>query len=203
MRIALLCLVAAAPAVQQRIDPALVEKFRTLTPEQKTKLRERVEALKKLTPEERRRLTENLDKYRALAPERQKAVRERMEKMNPDERKRAAELATGFFRWMNARYGEVRFPRSAFFRWTAARHPAAIEELKELDPLARKDAFLRLAHDYRVFRLQQIRMHARRHGCAAAEELKALEDEDFGRFWEAAEKLGRRCAPKPAERKTR
>jgi hypothetical protein len=199
LSIALLCLATVAPDVQDRprIDPALVERFRALTPEQKLRLKERVEALRKLSPEERRRLTENLDKFRAMAPERQKALRERMEKMNPDERKRAAELATGFFRWMNARYGEVRFPRSAFFRWTAARKPEAFEELKALDPLARTDAFLKLAHEYRVVRLQQLHQHARRHRCATPAELKSLEDEDFGTFWEAAEKFVRRCSPKP------
>src|SRR5688572_26932707 len=105
--LALLIAAAAAPADQDAarptIDKALIEKFRALTPEQKARLKERVESLRKLSPTERHRLAENLDKFRALAPERQKVVRERLEKMSPEERRKAVEVAAGFFRWMNAR----------------------------------------------------------------------------------------------------
>src|SRR5688500_7583377 len=96
-RLAFLFLLAAAPAVQDkpRIDKALIEKFRALTPEQKARLRDRVEALRQMSPAERRRLAENLEKFRALAPERQKAMRERLEKMTPEERKKSVELAAG------------------------------------------------------------------------------------------------------------
>ncbi len=212
LRLVLLCLVAAVPAAQEKdrppIDRALVEKFKALTPEQKARLQERVEALRRLSPVERRRLVENLEKFRALEPERQKALRERLEKMDPEERRKAVELAAGFFRWMNARYGEPKFPRGAFFRWLSAKRPEALEEMKGLDPLARKDAFLKLAHEYRVIRIQQLRQHAKRHGCVSAEDVQALEGEDFGAFWEGAEKLARRCpnaskppGPRPSDKR--
>src|SRR5688500_6899065 len=122
-RLALVILVAAAPAVQEparpKIDKAMIAKFLSLTPEKKARLKERVEALKQLAPEERRRLRENFEKFRSLAPERQKALREKLEKMDPEERRKGVELAQGFFRWMNARYGEPKFPRAPFFRWVA------------------------------------------------------------------------------------
>lgn len=202
LRLAILLGLACAPAAQDQparpaIDRALLEKFRGLTPEQKARLRERVEAVRKLSPEERHRLIENLERFRSLAPERQKALRERLEKMDPDERRRQADLATGFFRWMQARYGPVRFPRQGFFRWVALRRPEALEELKALEPLPRKDAFLKLAHEYRVVLIQQLRQHARRHGCITTEQLQALEAEDFGPFWEGAEKLARACPNAP------
>jgi hypothetical protein len=197
IRLALLCVLAAVPADQEparpHIDKTLIEKFKALTPEQKARLKERVEALRRLPPAERRRLAENLEKFRALAPERQKALKERAEKMDPEERRKAVQLASGFFRWMNSRYGELRFPRAPFFRWVAAKRPEAFAELKGLEPLPRKDAFLRLAHEYRVVRLQQLSQHARRHGCITAGDVAALEAEDFGKFWEAAETLSRRC----------
>ena len=195
-RIALVLLVAAAPAVQDpprpAIDKAMIAKFRSLTPEQKARLKERVEALRQLSPVERRRLAENLEKFRALAPERQKAMREKLEKMDPEERRKAVELAQGFFRWMNARYEEPNFPRAPFFRWIAAKRPEALNELKQLDPMARKDAFLKLAHEYRVVLIQQLRAHARRHGCITPEQFRELESEDFGKFWERAEALAPR-----------
>jgi len=195
--LALACVAGTQESPRPRIDRALLEKFHKLTPEQKARLKERVEAVRKLAPEERRRLIENLEKFHSLAPERQKVLRDRLEKMEPDERRRQAELATGFFRWMQARYGAVRFPRQGFFRWVALRRPEAFEELKSLEPLPRKDAFLRLAHEYRVFLIQQFRQHERRHGCVTAEQIQALEAEDFGPFWEGAERLGRACSSAP------
>jgi hypothetical protein len=188
---------AAQEGSKPKIDRALVERFRLLNPEQKELLRKRLEAVRKLTAEERERLHENLERFRSLPAERQKALRERLEKMTPDERKRMAELATGFFRWMQARYGEVRFPRQPFFRWAAARRPEALEELKGLEPGPRKDAFLKLAHEYREFMIQQLRQHARRHGCVPASQLQELEAEDFGSFWQAAERLARSCPNAP------
>jgi len=188
---------AAQEESKPKIDRALVERFRLLKPDQKEQLRKRLDAVKKLTPEERRRLHENLERFRALSKERQKALRERLEKMTPDERKQTAELATGFFRWMQARYGEVRFPRQAFFRWAAARRPEALEEMKGLEPGPRKDAFLKLAHEFREFLIQQLRQHARRHACVSASQLQGLEAEDFGAFWPAAEQLSRACPNAP------
>src|SRR5262245_18584263 len=182
-RLALLCFLAAAPAVQEadrpHVDKALVEKFRALTPEQKSRLKERVEALRRLPPAERRRLAENLDKFHALAPERQKAVREHVEKMDPEERRQAVELASGFFRWMNARYGPVKFPRQTFFRWAAARRTADFQGLKDLEPGPRIDALLRLAHDYRMTVTQQLRQHVRRHGCVPEQRVQALDEFSF------------------------
>lgn len=205
--LALACLAAAAPAVQEKprppIDKALIEKFRALTPEQKARLKERVEALRQLSPGERRRLAENLEKFQSLPPERQKAMREKLQTMSPEDRKRAAELAHGFFRWMQARYGQVRFPRAAFFRWAAVKRTAAFEGLKDLEPGPRTDALLRLAHEYRGVVLLQLRQHAKRHGCYSEEDVRAVEDQNFGDFWEAAETLGRRCPkapPRPAPR---
>jgi hypothetical protein len=189
IRLALLLLVAAAPAVQESrpaIDKALVEKFRALTPQQKARLKERVEALRQLSPGERRRLAENLEKFRALAPERQKAMRERLEKMDPEDRRKAVELAAGFFRWMQARYGPVRFPRQAFFRWAAARRAPVFQGLKDLEAGPRIDALLKLAHEYRPVHSQQLRQHARRHKCLTQEEVQALDDLTFERFWEDA-----------------
>lgn len=200
LRLALLVAVAAGPAVQESprpIDKALVEKFRALTPQQKARLKERVEALRQLSPAERRRLAENLDKFRALAPERQKAMRERLEKMDPEERRKAVELAAGFFRWMQARYGTVRFPRQAFFRWAAARRAPVFQGLKDLEPGPRIDALLRLAHEYRTVVSQQLRQHARRHGCVTPDEVQALDDLTFEEFWEGAEGIGRRCPKAP------
>jgi hypothetical protein len=197
LRLALIFLVAAAPAVQEKprppIDKALIERFRSLTPEQKARLKERVESLRQLPPAERVRLAENLEKFRALAPERQKALRERVEKMDPEERRKSAELAAGFFRWMRARYGQVRFPRQAFFRWAAARRTPVFQGLKDLDPGPRTDALLRLAHDYRTVLTQQMRQHSRRHGCVPENEIQSLEELNFGEFWEAAEQIKSRC----------
>ena len=195
--IAILILAVASPAMQEkprpRIDKALVEKFRALSPEQKARLKERVEALRQVAPAERRRLLENLDKFRSLTPDRQKAVRERLETMTPEDRKRAAELAHGFFRWMQARYGQVRFPRQAFFRWAASRRAEAFEGLKDLEAGPRTDALLRLAHEYRGVVMQQHLQHSRRHRCYSADDVQALEEQNFGEFWEGAETLARRC----------
>ena|SRR5688572_556915 len=201
-------LVANQESPRPAIDKALVERFRSLTPEQKARLREKVEALRKLTPAERRRLAENLDKFRALAPERQKAVRDRLEKMSPEERRQAMELAAGFFRWMNARYGQIQFPRQAFFRWAAARRAREFQGLKDLEPGPRIDALLRLAHEYRAAHAQQLRQHARRHGCAAPESLQSLDDLTFEDFWREADAVVRRCpktapAPRPADKRDR
>jgi len=207
--IALLGLFAAVQDdARPAIDKALVERFRALSPEQKARLREKVETLRKLTPAERRRLAENLDKYRALAPERQKAVRERLEKMTPEDRRKAVELASGFFRWLNARYGPIHFPRQAFFRWAAARRSVAFQGLKDLEPGPRIDALLRLAHEYRAAVTLQLRQHARRHGCAPPEQAQALEDLTFEDFWKEADSLSRRCpksapGPRPAEKRDR
>jgi hypothetical protein len=198
-------LVANQESPRPAIDKALVERFRSLTPEQKARLRERVEALRKLSPAERRRLAENLDKFRALAPERQKAVRDRLERMSPEERRQAMELAAGFVRWMNARYGPLQFPRQAFFRWASARRPQEFQGLKVLEPGPRIDALLRLAHEFRGAHTQQLRQHARRHGCAASESLQDLEDLTFEDFWKEADAVARRCprtapGPRPEKR---
>jgi hypothetical protein len=198
--IALMIAAAVLPAQDKprpAIDRALVEKFKALTPEQKARLKERVEALKSLPPWERRRLTENLDKFRALPPERQKAVREKLAKMDPGERKKAFEVAAGFFRWMNARYGAMPFPRQPFFRWAAARRPEVFQSLKDLEPGPRIDALLRLAHEYRAVSAQQIRQHGRRHGCVTVEETQPLDDLPFEEFWERADQLRRKCPGAP------
>ena len=201
LRIALLIAAAVAPADQETarpsIDKSLIEKFKALTPEQKARLKERVESLRKLSPTERRRLAENLDKFRALAPEHQKVVRERLEKMDPEDRKKAVELAAGFFRWMNARYGQVKFPRQAFFRWAAAKRTAEFQGLKDLEPGPRIDALLRLAHDYRMTVTQQLRQHAKRHGCVPESRVEALGELSFDEFWEGAESIGRECPKAP------
>lgn len=199
-RIALMIAAALLPAQEKPrpgVDRALVEKFKALTPEQKARLRERVEALKRLSSTERGRLAENLDKFRALAPERQKAVREKLEKMSPEERKKAVELASGFFRWMNARYGPVPFPRQAFFKWAAVRRPQEFQGLKDLEPGPRVDALLRLALEYRTAVSLQLRQHARRHGCATAEETQQLDEAAFEVFWERADQVRRKCPGTP------
>lgn len=199
--IALLIAAAVAPSDQDsarpNVDKALIEKFRALTPEQKARLKERVEALRKLSPTERHRLSENLDKFRALAPERQKVVRERLEKMSPEERRKTVELAAGFFRWMNARYGPVKFPRQAFFRWAAAKRTAEFQGLKDLEPGPRVDALLRLAHDYRTTVTQQLRQHVLRHGCDPDSRAASLDDKAFEDFWVEAEDIGRKCPKAP------
>ena len=128
--------------------------------------------------------------------------------MSPEERRQAVELAAGFFRWMNARYGQVHFPRQAFFRWAAARRAPAFQGLKDLEPGPRIDVLLRLAHEYRVALALQIRQHVRRHGCASAEQVEALDDLTFEDFWKEAESLNRRCpkaapGPRPADKRDR
>lgn len=201
IRIALLAVVATLPAVQERerpaIDRELVEKFRALTPEQKERLRRKVEALRSLAPGERRRLSENLDRFRSMPAERQKAVRERLDKMTAEDRKRANEIAHGFFRRMHARYGPVKFPRGPFFKWAATRRADVFEGLKDLEEGPRADALLKLAHEYRGVVQAQHRQHARRHGCVTQEEAQALEDLPFADFWAAAEALQKRCPNVP------
>lgn len=204
IRIALLAVVAALPAVQEKerpaIDRELVEKFRALTPEQKERLRRRVEALREMAPGERRRLAENLDRFRSMPADRQKAVRDRLEKMTPEERRRANEIAHGFFRRINARYGPVRFPRGPFFRWAATRRAEVFEGLKDLGEGPRADALLKLSHEYHGVFQAQLRQHARRHACVPEEDAKVLEDLTFADYWAAAEALQKLCpnAPKRA-----
>jgi hypothetical protein len=203
IRLVLIVAVAGLPILQEQekeaapIDPALVEKFRALSPEQKERLRRRVEALREIAPGERRRLQENLDRFRSMPPERQKAVRERLAKMSPEELRRANEIAHGFFRRMHARYGPVRFPRGAFFRWAAGRKAAEFETLKDLDDGSRADALLKLAHEYRGVLQGQVRQHARRHGCYTEKQAQDLEDLAFGDFWGEAEKLQKSCPNAP------
>ncbi|MBI4564896.1 MAG: DUF3106 domain-containing protein [Planctomycetes bacterium] len=183
-----------------RVHRSLLERFKKLTPAQKERLRERLEIIKKMTPEERRRLRENLRRFRELPPARRRRIVERFEKMTPEERRRAIELASGFFRWMHGRFGVDRFPRRAFFGWMRARHRDALEKLKQLEPGPRKDEFLKLAHEYRVFRLKQIRDHAGRHGCIQEKELQGLTEASFPEFWVDLERLSLQC-PKRHPRK--
>ncbi|MFZ2937452.1 MAG: DUF3106 domain-containing protein, partial [Candidatus Omnitrophota bacterium] len=56
---------------EPRIDSALIEKWKSLSPEEKELLRERHKALKNMAPQQRQALKENLDKFKQLPPERQ------------------------------------------------------------------------------------------------------------------------------------
>ncbi len=179
---------------------ARLSRFRKLAPEQKQKLRERVEQLKGLAPEERRRLGENLRRFREMPAPEQKRLREKLEKLPFEERRAMVELGAGFFRWAHQQGYADGFPRDVFFAWLKSARRPEMERLRAMGPGDRKDAFLRLFHEFRNDRLKQFVDHARRHGCVGDEEIRRLRDLPVRDFWPRLHEMWLGCKAKPPRR---
>jgi hypothetical protein len=66
---------------QTKAKQALIEKWKSLSPRERERLREKHQTLKKMSPEERRRLKENLNRFKNLPPEKQEKLRENWQRI--------------------------------------------------------------------------------------------------------------------------
>ncbi|MDP1707521.1 MAG: DUF3106 domain-containing protein [Gammaproteobacteria bacterium] len=65
------------------------QRWKSMTPEQRARARERYEHFKQLSPEEQARIRERYEHFNQLPPEQQEELREQWNKMSPEERRKA------------------------------------------------------------------------------------------------------------------
>lgn len=185
----------AAVAQESAVDPVKLQKVRNLSPEERAKLMARLEELKKLSPVERQRLQQNLSKIKALPAEEVRKLREKATQLSGEEKKEYAELASGFFKWTRR---EVRkdFPRGLFFTWVKREHPAEMQRIRDMDPPARVDAFVKLYTEFRNDALTRAEQHAARHKCVSPEEIRELRDSAPEEIWPRFHEFTRACTSK-------
>ncbi len=215
---ALASLAGRAPV--QEVDPAKIQRIRSLPPERLAELKMRLEQFKKLPSEEQERLRENLQRLKNMAPEQVSRLRERAARLSESEKKEYAELAADFFRWAHRNRRLEGFPRGLFFTWLKRERPERIAEIRAMPPGAsgpRVEALAGLAGEFRDVAFGRVREHARLHKCVAPAEVAALGELGPGGFWPKFQELQRACplyaqrqakppqhrrqADKPAERR--
>lgn len=172
-----------------------------MSPEERAKLKSRLEEIKKLSTEERERLKENLKKIKAMPAEEVKKAADRAAKLTPQEHKEVTELASGFFKWSKRMGYTEGFPRGQFFQWLKREKPGKIEEIRNMDPGAgspRVDEFIRLYHEFRGVALARTEEHVRRHKCIPPAEVQALGDLGARDFWVRWQEVTRSCSGRKA-----
>jgi len=197
----ILALFLVAVAQQPSIDRGKLKAIRRMSPEERTKLIERLEQIKKLPVEERERLRENLSKVSSMSAEEVKKAREKARNLTPEDRRDFSDLASGFFRWAHQRgYGKG-FPRAMFFQWLKSAKPGKIEEIRALEAgvgSPRVDEFVKLYYEFRDVSLARTEAHIRRHKCMDAETIHELRDTSPKEFWPRWQELIRECSGKRA-----
>lgn len=204
----------AVGAQQSSIDAVKLEQLRKMTPEERAKLKARLEDLKKLPAVEKERLKDNLRKIKDMSPEEVKKVREKAKGFSREEQKDYTELASGFFRWAYPRGYAEAFPRGVFFAWLKAEKPEKIAEIRAMEPgvgSPRVDAFTKLYFEFKDVMFARTEQHLKKHKCADIEALHGLSDATHAEFWPRWQELMQNCqgrksnpgpvAPRPVDPK--
>jgi hypothetical protein len=185
-----------AGAQQSSIDAEKLDLIRKMSPEERAKLKARLEEIKKLAPEERERLKENLKKIKSMPVEELKKATERAAKLTEKDHREFVELASGFFKWERRMGYQEGFPRGLFFQWLKREKPGKMEEIRLMEPgpgTPRVDEFIRLYHEFRDHTLAKTEEHVRRHKCIKSEDVQALGDLSPKEFWPAWAEATRAC----------
>lgn len=190
-----------AGAQTSSVDADKLAQIRSMSPEERAKLKARLDEIKKLTPDERERLKENLKKIKSMAPEEVKKATERAAKLSAQDHKELTELAGGFFKWIKAMGHQEAFPRVVFFQWLKREHPGKLEEIRQMEPgpgSPRVDEFIRLYPEFRTAMYTRTEEHVRKHKCFPMSEVQALKDLPAKEFWPRWQEMTRGCAGRKA-----
>lgn len=198
-----------AGAQERAVDPVALQKIRSLSPEDRARLKQRLDEVRKLPPAEKQRLEENLKKLKALGADEVRKLREKATQLSSEEKKEYHELASGFFRWTKRRQIDPHFPRGLFFTWLKRERPEELQTIRSLDPGNRVDAFVKLYIQFRNDILSRAEQHAARHRCAPVHEIRELRDSAPDELWPKFQEFQRSCqghnarpgpvAPRPLE----
>lgn len=174
-------------------DRPALERWRRMSEEEKTRIRERMERLRSLKPEERARLRENFERWKGLSPDRRREIQRSLQQLTPEERRDCAEVASAFFHFGQRRGILNGFPRALFFAWLKQRKPGEIERLRAMEVSPRVNAFIRLYWEFKERVIRRTASHLRKHGCIPAEDLQELREAPVSEFWVRWQEMGRRC----------
>lgn len=178
------------------IDREKLELVRKMSPEERAKLKARLDQLKRLPAVEKARLQDNLRRIKAMPPEEVRKLREKATKLTPEEARDYAELAGGFTRWAH-RMGHLEgFPRGVFFTWLKVEKPGKMVDIRAMEPgpgSARVDEFVRLSYEFRGVMMARTEQHVQKHRCADAEALQVLREAAPSQFWPRWQELNRGC----------
>src|SRR6185436_6556219 len=155
------------------------EQVRKMSPEERAKLKARLEEIKKLSPAERERLNDNLKKIKTMPAEEVKKATETAAKLTEKDHKEFVEMASDFFKWERRHGMNAGFPRGLFFQWLKREKPAKLDEIRAMEPgpgSPRINAFIHLSHEFRDHMFAKTEEHARRHHCIEPDEIQALRD---------------------------
>ncbi len=190
-------LAAGAQESSSALDPVKLERLRKMSPEERTRLLERLAQLKRLPRAERERLVENLTRLKAMPADQVRTLREKNRQLTPEERAEMTELASGFFKWAHWRGIDRGFPRGLFFTWLKNSKPGALDELRAMPsgPEGRRvDRFIGLTVEFRNDVLSRLETHTGQHRCADPEEVRRLRDASPEDLWPEFQRLQRACA---------
>ena len=115
------------------IDREKLDLIRRMSPEERAKLKARLEELKKLPVEERERLSQNLQKIKSMPLDEVKKLKEKGQRLSPDEQKQYADLAQGFFHWARRQGYADGFPRGVFFAWLKRERAEKMKEIRDME----------------------------------------------------------------------
>lgn len=202
---------AWAATFQGSVDPEKLDAIRKMSPEERARLKARLEELKKLPVAERERLKQNLEKIKSMPVEEVRKLKEKDQRLSPEDHRSYAELAQGFFQWIR-RQGYDGFPRGLFFAWLKREHSDTMREIRDMDAgiagaaigtaSPRVDAFMKLSYEFKDSILARTEQHVAHHKCASYETIHELRDASPRAFWPKWAELqkdcgGRRAVPGP------
>ena len=197
-------LLLAALCAQQgnaAVDAQKLDMIRKMTPEERQKLKARLEELKALPTVERARLQDNLKKIKTMPAEEVVKLREKARKLSTEEQKEYSDLAGGFFKWATRMGYAEGFPRGQFFHWLKNEKPGEIAEIRSMEPgpgSPRVDRFLKLFHEFRGVILVRTERHLKQHRCAEPAVLAPLRELSATEFWPRWQEINRACQARRA-----
>ena len=201
MTLVLLALCAAAQQGSAAVDAQKLDMIRKMTPEERQKLKAKLQELKALPTVERVRLQDNLKKIKTMPAEEVVKLREKAQKLSPEEQKEYSDLAGGFFRWAHRMGYAEGFPRGQFFHWLKNEKPGEIAEIRSMEPgpgSPRVDRFLKLFHEFRGVMLVRTERHLRQHRCADPAVLAPLRELSATAFWPRWQEINKACQARRA-----
>lgn len=183
------------------VDREKLDLIRRMSPEERAKLKARLEELKKLPVEERERLSQNLQKIKSMPLDEVKKLKEKEQRLSPDEQKQYADLAQGFFHWARRQGYADGFPRGVFFAWLKRERAEKMKEIRDMEAgvgSPRVDEFVRLFYEFRDVTLTRTEQHVKHHKCAPAESIVTLRDSSPREFWPKWAELQKGCTGRKA-----
>ena len=173
------------------IDRAKLERIRSMSPEERARLKARLERFRSLPEEERARLRENLQRIKSMTPEKVRQLRRKAMEIPEQQRRKLGEVARGFNRWFRGRLAFEGFPRGAFFTWLRIRKPERVEEVRS--KMGEASVFPGLMLEFRRATSTRTRGHLKSHGCSPPSALEALRRKPPAEFWKGIQELHRTC----------